>query len=133
MHHSIPVLGRARLSGEKLFSKRKPPPEAHPTHRGAIKAFFARVFAEQLQAENGLLPQGLDVDVDLVEWTPQGPRIQYSSVTAGWLATVADDPSNKGAVTYHLNSQILNAGTHPLRRVLDALASLLSRLFVGAA
>ena len=127
MEMRISVLRRLRSQGErKTGTKAK---LANP-HIESINTFFATVFKSELPSADELM---LDVDADVVAWTPEGPRISYSTLTAGWLARVAENPSDKGAVTSHLNSHILNGGCHPLRRVVEALERLLSRLFVSTA
>ncbi|KAL1530055.1 hypothetical protein AB1Y20_000977 [Prymnesium parvum] len=106
------------------------PQDADKSIQLRITTFFTDVLQNELGGTDNTSPAGLDVDT--VQWSPSGPRINFSTSTASWLSRVVASPADKSQVVYHLHSEILNGGSHPLRRVFESLVKLLSQLMLAA-
>lgn len=117
-----------------------PPPLLHPSLLPTLQpplpslrqallsefdSFFLLTLSTELSSPHA--PSPPDPSLDVVEWSGDSPAISYSARTAEWLARVAEAPSHKASVVFYLSSEVLNGGSHPLRRVVDRLGGFISK------
>ena len=92
--------------------------------RAQALANTERVFEEAFGSSSGSPEE--HAMVDRVEYAPEGLRISYSRPTAEWLTSVTERPEDFGLVYNFLVEEILGRASHPLGRVADEFASLMS-------